>query len=1230
MLKYILSFLIILIAWGAWFGLGAAGVAPSYWVPAAITIVVLLVLVALVVVRKIRARRAAAQLEKALAEQAAMHAQSARPDLQAEILEMQAEFEKAVSALKSSKLGSGKDALYALPWQIIIGPPGAGKTTALRNSGLQFPYLSAKTGGAVRGLGGTRNCDWWLTNEAVILDTAGRWTTEDEDREEWMGFLDLVKKFRPRKPLNGIIAAVSIEDLGGATEDEVTALAQKIRERIDEAMNRLQMSLPVYVLFTKSDLIPGFVETFGDLSKNDRGQVWGFTVPMSSGAVGDHFHSHYEQIINQIEGRMLARMSDERKVETREMLYVFPRQLEALRNNLTAFTSQLFEENVFRETPIYRGAYFTSGTQEGNPIDRVMGRMAEAFGIQSALPVSQTPTTPKSYFLRDVFREVIFKDYDLAVRSEAELRRQKRLRYMVAAAVLALAVLLLTLPAYSWARNRAALQETADSLSVPPEPEPVAGVQPPLAPKALNTLHDRVEGLEEGAPLSQGFGMYRGDTVEDPLRDYYTDALKNRVVEPLVDNLKRDLNAFGQEYEALRLESPTREEFDTNRRRLRSYLLLTTPVEANQPEWDDELINDLTGDMTRRWAKALNEDPSSPETKQAAEQMRWFVERLAANPSKVAFPRGKTLVQRARSGLTRVSTVELAVEGFVNQFDGRGLDLTLERIVGRRLTGMSASKGVRAAFTKRVYLAAIRKQLQSSVDSLTGEPWVVGDLSSRTDTEQEQQERIAAVREQYFRSYVEEWNRFLRSVRVNRPNNNREALDITYFMTAGEPPPLRALFNATKENTILYTPEELAAANASDSAAGKAAQKGVTDQLKRAASKSAAGRIASRVLGGAASDIGQTKSDAIDEGYVKRSFDGFTRFGVPPTPAKGQSAQSTDLDSYQEELLSVRYALENHFDDPSEPEVMMEKIQKARTVTKGLIREQEVGWRPVFEAVLWPPIDGASMGASKEIAQGTGRSWCDEVVRPYDSTVDGLYPFDQAGHDMSFDDFAAFYGPEGTLWSFYNDVLKTHVDRRGDQFEFVRRLGRSEGQVFQGSLLRFLERSHDITASFFPPGGEGPRVDFDMRINPSPRVAIQTVTIGGKAVEYHNGPEEWHRLSWPGEEAPGAGATIEIRGEGGMHERIEQMGEWGLFHLLERGTVVSGAGSRVFTVVWHLRTHNVDIAVDFRPVRADTPFFGAAANRSNSLMNPVRTRNVDVPREIVSDGRTCPVRRRGT
>ncbi len=107
--------------------------------------------------------------------------------------------------------------LYELPWYVIIGAPGSGKTTALINSGLHFPLEQRSGKGALRGVGGTRNCDWWFTDEAIFLDTAGRYTTQDSDANAdsagWAEFLKLLQKYRKRRPVNGVILTISAQDL---------------------------------------------------------------------------------------------------------------------------------------------------------------------------------------------------------------------------------------------------------------------------------------------------------------------------------------------------------------------------------------------------------------------------------------------------------------------------------------------------------------------------------------------------------------------------------------------------------------------------------------------------------------------------------------------------------------------------------------------------------------------------------------------------------------------------------------------------------------------------------------------------------------------------------------------------------------------------------------------------------------------------------------------------------
>jgi type VI secretion system protein ImpL len=338
-----------------------------------------------------------------------------------ELDSIQARFRKAAEELDGARFaspdGKGRD-VEQLPWYIMIGAPGSGKTTALLNSGLRFPFYKEGPP-AVSGVGGTRNCDWWFTDEAVLIDTAGRYTTQDSDRKAdaaaWLGFLGILKKFRPTRPLNGAIVTVSVMDLMLWTKAERARFAGHVRMRLSEMYAALDTRFPVYVMVTKLDLLAGFTEFFGDLDPAGRAQVWGttFALEIDPALIAAPYNGDFTALENRLGAEMLARLHEERDLQRRAAIYRFPQQFHAMGPLVGEFLAQAFGTQVNHKPLQLRGAYYTSGTQEGNPIDRVLVALSRTFRLDRA-GASGIRTTGKSFFLTRLLREVVFSEAELA------------------------------------------------------------------------------------------------------------------------------------------------------------------------------------------------------------------------------------------------------------------------------------------------------------------------------------------------------------------------------------------------------------------------------------------------------------------------------------------------------------------------------------------------------------------------------------------------------------------------------------------------------------------------------------------------------------------------------------------------------------------------------------------------------------------------------------------------
>ena len=798
---WILSLLLILIVWALWWVLSLA-----LWIPIATSAAIVVLTVGIFVFRKIRASRAAPALERAIAQQGAQQALNARPERRAEIQELQKQVQTGINALKSSKLGSGKKsgaaALYSLPWYVIIGPPGAGKTTALKHSGLVFPFADP-SGGGVRGVGGTRNCDWWFTNEAILLDTAGRYTTEQDDRDEWISFLQMLLRYRSRQPLNGILVAVSVTDLIDANEQQIEAMGKKIRARVDEVMTQLHMVLPVYVLFTKCDLIAGFSEFFGDLRKSDRAQAWGATLKldMPKNDPARIFDAEFDVLCKQVHARALKRLSQERSREAREKLFQFPLELAGIKRNLSELIGTIFMVNAFQGTPMFRGFYFTSGTQEGRPLDRVLGRMGQAMGIRPPETAVQQVVESKSYFLYDVFMNVVFPDGTIAARSQSEIRRQLVMRLAISAAALSLAVIVAIPSVLSFFNNRSFLKETearAKSAATitwndgKPATEKLDTLQP-----LLDRLMEMDAYKEDGVPFGMGFTMYQGEEVYRPAVRIYVSNLQQGFVLPCQQRL------------VTRLRSANGEAYLRERTDLKTYLMLSD-VEHLDVAW-------ASGRLTSLWAEILRPTTNIPEAdlkKKLAPHVQYYL--LLLKLGKVQpVPPDAQLVEKVRKILQSVPVPKRYYEMFVNslideKYDEAGdnsrenqkfpaEDLqrmfpdrpdVLKVLTSTRYVKEKRWQEVDGPYTDKGHYAVLQN-IEAGEKLLLREEWVVpltpDERGDKVVT------HLANLAQDYDTRYINQWTDWMRDITVQAPATVKESVEVYGTLTRTEYPYLRIL-----------------------------------------------------------------------------------------------------------------------------------------------------------------------------------------------------------------------------------------------------------------------------------------------------------------------------------------------------------------------------------------------------------------------------------------------------
>lgn len=362
-LKFLLYFFVI--------GLLAAGVFWvvmeqhwPWWVGIVILIGILGLWVGIISLRKYLFRRREKRFVRQIIDQDDSAIEGVPIHERQQLKDLQARWQESVTLLRGSYLRKKGNPLYVLPWYLVIGESGAGKTTAIRSSRLTSPLTEiAKT----PGIKSTKNCDWWFFEEAIILDTAGRYTIpidEGPDREEWERFLTLLAKYRRREPINGLIVVVAADKIFDSDRDILLEEGQSIRKRIDALMRILGARFPVYLMISKADLVWGMTQFSSLLPDGILDQAMGHLNEKLTDNCSEFLDETLEVISERLKDIRLELVNSEETVDP--AILIFPNEYGRLKPGLQAYVDGAFQESTYQETPLLRGIFFSSGHQEGS------------------------------------------------------------------------------------------------------------------------------------------------------------------------------------------------------------------------------------------------------------------------------------------------------------------------------------------------------------------------------------------------------------------------------------------------------------------------------------------------------------------------------------------------------------------------------------------------------------------------------------------------------------------------------------------------------------------------------------------------------------------------------------------------------------------------------------------------------------------------------------------------
>lgn len=1026
----------------------------------------------------------------------------------------------------TDSLGGGGNSRYRLPWYLVMGVENAGKTSLINRSGQNFALTHVMKASGQSTKQGQLGFDWWIGDKAVLIDPDGELLTQGAmeggepqalQRRLWDHFVDWLERNRAQRPLDGVVLVLDLARLSHAQVAVRKAYAALLRSRLRELMERHGTRLPVYVTFSKMDLLHGFDDFFRHYSRAARKAPLGFTfTPESMDTPGKweaEFEADYDAMLARLNQLLPTMLSECRDREERESVFRFVRQLAGLRDVLLGFLTESLSSDRFSTAAMVRGTYFTSVYQQGVPEDPFVDAAARRYGMDNTIQPAHRATRSALYFTEELFDNVIYPEAGLAGDNSRVTQKRRRARNISLVACLIMGAGLVGGWTHFYQKNSVSLAavETRAETFLATQPEAFRSDDPTgfelLEP--LNRLRGALQTFEtyrSHTPYLADMGLYQGHVIGQQVERAYVAMLEHQFLPALMIGIMDDMNRA--------------EEGSNAKLALLRVLRMMSDASGRQP---DRVMRF----MAQRWQGDF------PQRGEVQERLLEHLDFALAHTdleghvadgnqrAKQAMEPLEGSIAAAQEELSRQPIDERVYSALKAAGSREGEPLDLRRRVGTLFDTVFMARNDNPEHIRLPYLVTregfesyFLQELEHATELALIDAWVLGQREDINFSDADKQQLKTALREHYVSDYHVSWRDALRDTQLVPLPDIHQAIVVADALV-GAKRPLDRLLAAVERNTSLYPelPED-------------------DERAREALKHSPRYELASEIeqpftplnqLGEARNDTPSSLEEIKDAVTELRDY----LMDIEESSDAGRAA-----------FVSVRDRLSLRGDDPIHN---LERIaENTRQPVGDMLQDlADQSWQLMM------------VSATRHLEN----MWLDEVVAPYQQRLAGRYPLSpSASRDVSLSDFEDFFAPDGTLDAFYQDNLSPFIE--GAPEHLVDAEGNS---LLRDSVHNAVDQAEQIRRAYFSRDGA---LDVEFALEPvslSPDKRRSVISVDGQLIEYAHSASQRVSMVWPNSLRGGTESRVTmVPSEVNRSPRsVTQDGAWAWFRLLEQADITN-------------------------------------------------------------------------